>query len=545
MTIGTRVILISAASIGLATVVATVIQKQTLGDQGIELTKNTMRATVLSAENVRQHIGQLHNEGAFDQAAMRKSAAAATDKRKSSLFDSVPVFAAMKSIADVAAKEGFEFRVPKHQARNPANEPTAEESAILDVLEKTGEEEYFTADRHANLIVYARPIRLTKDCLMCHGDPATSATHDGKDPLGFRMEGWHEGELHGAFLLKAHLDQVDKVASAQAAAAAMKTTLAWMIPIALLLIGMSYWFSSKTVIKPLATVVQIAIRASAESSAASGQISSASETLAQEATEQSAALNGITDALESFAGQSREAAAGARRVKTLAKESRDAAVRSGSDMRHMDGAMQEIQTAGNQVSKVVKSIDQIAFQTNLLALNAAVEAARAGESGAGFAVVADEVRALAQRSAEAAKETAALIAEMLTKTENGAEISRQVVGQLEEMEGRAQALDEAVSSITAAADEQLTKIESVENSVREIAATTQSVAAQAEESAAAATELKAQADSVSQSIHTLNSVVGWKRRFGEDPRNRRRPDTGKRRRAVEMPAGQETGPRLA
>src|SRR5208283_4831606 len=80
MTIGTRVILISAASIGLATVVATVIQKQALGDQGIELTKNTMRATVLSAENVRQHIGQLHNEGAFDQAAMQKSAREATDK---------------------------------------------------------------------------------------------------------------------------------------------------------------------------------------------------------------------------------------------------------------------------------------------------------------------------------------------------------------------------------------------------------------------------------------------------------------------------------
>lgn len=530
MTIGTRVILISVVSVGLSTGVALFVQRDVIRSQGIELTRNTMRASVLSAESIRAHMARLRVEEAFDQTGLLLAARGASDKRKTALFNSVPIAAAMESVSEVAKVEGFELRVPKRQARNPANEPTPAEAVILDLLEKTNRDEYFVADRRANTLVYARPIRLTRDCLVCHGDPATSPTHDGKDALGFRMEGWHEGEMHGAFMLTARLDRVDKVASAQTQAAALQATVLWMVPTALVIIFFFLWWTRKTVLGPLAEVVRTADVSSKESSAASAEISSTVGTLAQEASEQASVLTGIKNSLSEIAGQTRSGTDNVQHAKALAGDSREAAVRGGQDMKNMDAAMRAIQKAGQHVSKVVQSIDQIAFQTNLLALNAAVEAARAGESGAGFAVVANEVRALARRSAEAAKETAALMAEMIEKTQNGAGVCGQVVERLQEIERRSQELDDAVGLIATAAQEQLTKIEGIESSVDQVTSTTHTVAAHAEEGAAAATELHAQSENLYHSIRRLALLVGWQRRY-QDTGKRRRPDTGQRRRA--------------
>jgi len=177
-------------------------------------------------------------------------------------------------------------------------------------------------------------------------------------------------------------------------------------------------------------------------------------------------------------------------------------------MKRMDEAMGEIRTATQSVSRIIKTIDEVAFQTNILALNAAVEAARAGQAGSGFAVVADEVRSLAQRSAEAAKETTTLVGNALERTTRGAAICSEVVSRLKEIEDRGKPLNHAVGAIASAAGEQRSNIERVTSSVAELNQATQGVASNAEQSAAAATELNAQSESLMDAIQALSLLVG-------------------------------------
>jgi methyl-accepting chemotaxis protein len=364
------------------------------------------------------------------------------------------------------------------------------------------------ADRAANLIVYARPIRLTADCLSCHGDPGNSATHDGKDAIGFTMEGWHAGEVHGAFVLTAHLDQVDRVASARAESAAMRTTLLWMLPTGLI-IGLGFfWYGRKSIVQPLLDVVRATQRASVETSGASRQIAAASQSLAQSATEQAASVDEIRNSLGNVTEETRHTADGAQQAKALADETSSAAVRGAEDMKRMDEAMGEIRAATQNVSRIVKTIDEVAFQTNILALNAAVEAARAGAAGSGFAVVADEVRSLAQRSAQAARETGTLVGDALERTIRGSEICSEVVTRLKEIENRGTPLNQAVGAIASAAVEQRSTIERVTLSLGELNQATQGVAANAEQSAAAAEELSAQSQYLMDSIQALSGLVG-------------------------------------
>jgi methyl-accepting chemotaxis protein len=508
MTIGRKVIVVATGSVLLSTLTAMWVQRMVIGDQGIALTRNTMSAAVTAAEEVRNSMSSLRTRHAFDDAAMEREAKQGGDFRRTSLYDSVPIVAAWNSIHEVAQREGFEFRVPKRHARNPQNEPTVEEAAILDALENSGQEEYFAANKGANLIVYARPIRLTEDCLVCHGDPANSPTHDGKDALGFPMEGWRAGQIHGAFVLKAHLDQVDHVASAKAQSDARQTTVLWMIPTGSFIATVFFWYSKRDIIRPLGKIIATVGASSSETTSAANQIASASQSLAQSATEQAASLEEINSSLGTISEKTKNTTDGARRAKTLTEQTSEAALNAVADMNRMKEAMDEIEEASQGVARIIKAIDEIAFQTNVLALNAAVEAARAGEAGAGFAVVADEVRNLAQRSAGSAKETTTLVGNAIERTHRGAEICRQVVERLQEIESRGKPLDEAVGSINDAAEDQRASIERVASSVSEMSSITQGVAAHAEESASASVQLNAQSESLMQAIEELSQLVG-------------------------------------
>jgi methyl-accepting chemotaxis protein len=197
----------------------------------------------------------------------------------------------------------------------------------------------------------------------------------------------------------------------------------------------------------------------------------------------------------------------AQSAKTLAAEARNTADAGTRDMSAMKSAMTAIQVSSLEISKIIKTIDEIAFQTNILALNAAVEAARAGEAGAGFAVVAEEVRNLAQRSAQAARETATKIADASAKSEQGVSISGQVAASLDGIVERIRQLDEMVGGIAQASKEQSEGITQLNQAVAGMDQITQSNAALAEQSASAAQEMQSQSAQVKSAVGDLMRMV--------------------------------------
>ncbi|HWA86950.1 MAG TPA: Cache 3/Cache 2 fusion domain-containing protein [Opitutus sp.] len=240
---------------------------------------------------------------------------------------------------------------------------------------------------------------------------------------------------------------------------------------------------------------------------ASGQVSSASQSLAEGATEQAASLEETSASLEEMAGMTRRNAESATKANELTGQARHAADSGATDMKAMSEAMNAIKVSSDDIAKIIKTIDEIAFQTNILALNAAVEAARAGEAGMGFAVVADEVRNLAQRSAQAAKETAAKIEGAIDKTSQGVQISVKVAERLTEIVEKVRKVDELVAEVSTASKEQSQGVQQITTAVSQMDKVVQSNAAGAEETAAAAEELNAQSMMLKESVASLQAFV--------------------------------------
>ena len=179
-----------------------------------------------------------------------------------------------------------------------------------------------------------------------------------------------------------------------------------------------------------------------------------------------------------------------------------------SPMEKLTTSMGEISKASEETSKIIKTIDEIAFQTNLLALNAAVEAARAGEAGAGFAVVADEVRNLALRSADAAKNTAALIEGTVKKVEEGSGMVEKTSDEFSQVAASSEKMSELVAEIAAATGEQSEGIGQINKAVSEMDKVVQQNAGNAEKSASASEEMSAQAEQMKAFVEDLAMLVG-------------------------------------
>ncbi len=230
------------------------------------------------------------------------------------------------------------------------------------------------------------------------------------------------------------------------------------------------------------------------------QVADSSQSLSQGATEQASSLQEISASINQMAAQTAQSAENSKQANSLSNAARSAATRGQQHMQSMVQAMGEINSAGVDISKIIKVIDEIAFQTNLLALNAAVEAARAGQHGKGFAVVAEEVRNLAARSAKAAKETAELIEVSVGKAANGVEIADQTATALDEIVGGITKVSDLIGEITAAATEQAEGIGQVNQGLSQIDQVTQQNTANAEESAAAAEDLSGQVGQLRQML---------------------------------------------
>ena len=276
----------------------------------------------------------------------------------------------------------------------------------------------------------------------------------------------------------------------------------------LLLMGFYCLATARSLVLIMKSTADQLAEGSAQVASAAGQVSAASQTLAEGASEQAASLEETSSSLEEMSSMTKRNSENAQKANDLAKQARTAADKGVGDMQTMSAAMEAIKVSSADIAKIIKTIDEIAFQTNILALNAAVEAARAGEAGMGFAVVADEVRNLAQRSAQAAKETAAKIEGAITKTSQGVDISSKVAVTLNEIVTKARQVDELVAEVAGASREQTQGITQINTAVGQMDKVTQSNAASAEESAAAAEELNAQATTMKESVAELLRLVG-------------------------------------
>lgn len=264
---------------------------------------------------------------------------------------------------------------------------------------------------------------------------------------------------------------------------------------------------TRSITLPIGRVIVGLQSGSVQATSASDQVSSSSQSMAEGATEQAANLEEVSASLEEMAAMTRQNADNAGQANQMVTGTRDSVEQGQAAMTRLGTAMNEIKSSADETAKIIKTIDEIAFQTNLLALNAAVEAARAGEAGKGFAVVAEEVRSLAQRSAEAARNTSSLIATAQTNADNGVAVGDEVSGILNHIVEQVRTVTGLVGEVTTASQEQAQGIDQITVAVTNLDQVTQTAAANAEESAAASEELAAQARELDEMVCRLIGVV--------------------------------------
>lgn len=324
-----------------------------------------------------------------------------------------------------------------------------------------------------------------KACIDCHNSHAESP-----------KKNWKLGEVRGVLEVLVPIDQ-DLQANTQ--------TLNGLIAAALVAIGLIvvlvWWFLKVQIVRPMDRIVDCLAEAADQSASASSQLASASLVLAQTASQQAASLEEASSQGEEIASltlknsdNSESAVERVVRVKTQVAEADKA-------LDNTNESMEAMKLSSGKISNIIKIIDEIAFQTNILALNAAVEAARAGESGRGFSVVADEVRILAQRSADAAKETAALIDESIGCTLSAGESLSRLVELTASVTRAADTAHQRMAEVSASSQEQSLGARQMAHTLQRLEHVTQTAAASSEEVAATADQLKGQ-------VQSLKTVVG-------------------------------------
>ena len=319
---------------------------------------------------------------------------------------------------------------------------------------------------------------------------------------------------------RAPTDLVDKIVElavrrTNAQRASLAETVAreiWQLTVAMIVafaaIGCLAFFTTRKISGALQQAIRELSEGAEQVAAAAQQVSTSSQALAQGSSQQAASLEETSASSEEINSMARRNSENSRGAAELVTKSQEKFVQANQSLDEMVVAMSEMNAHSGRISKIIKVIDEIAFQTNILALNAAVEAARAGEAGMGFAVVADEVRNLAQRCAQAAKDTASLIEESITRSSGSQTTVDQVATAVRTITKESGSVKVLIDEVSLGSEEQTHGIEQIGKAIRQMEQVTQQTAASAEEGASAAEELNAQSETLKEIVARLTNMVG-------------------------------------
>ncbi|UXR64435.1 methyl-accepting chemotaxis protein [Bdellovibrio bacteriovorus] len=503
MKFNTKVMLNIAIACIICTAAAVFISSSRIYSQGeIQLIEKS-QAILSRLEAVRSYIASQGGLDASVEKALQEHPDGNLPKdAKLTILKQVPIFAAMKVGAEGAEQEGYKFRIFSDEPRNADNRATEAEMAILKKFEADPKLQELTATTENEIIVY-RPVRLTEaqGCMTCHGAPEKSPWKNGKDILGYPMENWSDGKLHGGFAVISTKEKIQA-----AATDATWYIILWSASLSLLTLALSYLILKKPM-KALSGIAEKLQETGTGVAQASQEISKSSQDLSTAATTAASSIEQTTAATEEMSSMIKLNAGHTNEARVLAETAQVKARNGKDEVEKLIQSMDEIAKSSKKIEEIISVIDDIAFQTNLLALNAAVEAARAGEQGKGFAVVAEAVRALAQRSATSAKEIADLIQDSVEKIEGGHEVVQASGTMLNEIVLQIEKLTALNIEISTASSEQSQGVTSINMSINELDRVTQNNASAASECASAAEVLSDRSQQMHVMVQELISIV--------------------------------------